>query len=120
MTQDPLKACPAPKLVKSEGKIEWDLPAGVLFNLVRAFVPFPGSYTFLNRERLVIEQAALLDTDDIGEEPATVLAVTDEGFDVQCGRGTLRVLRVRPEGKKSMSGRDFANGRNLQKGMKFA
>jgi methionyl-tRNA formyltransferase len=83
-------------------------------------VPFPGSYTFLKGERLVIEQAVLLDTDGIGEEPATVLAVAEEGFDVQCGRGALRVLRVRPEGKKSMSGRDFANGRSLQKGMKFA
>ncbi len=117
--QDDSLATAAPKLVKSEGKIVWTMPARVIYNMVRAFKPFPGTYAFLDGARIGIEAAACLDDGDNAGEPGTALAVTPRGFDVQCGSGVLRVLAVRPEGKKSMSGRDFANGRNLVKGTKF-
>jgi methionyl-tRNA formyltransferase len=117
--QDNTKACKAPKLVKSEGRIDWNMPARTLFNKIRAFIPFPGTWAFLNNERLVVEQAALIDMNDSSGEPGSVLAVTENGFDVQCGLGSIRILRVKPEGRNSMTGRDFANGRNLQKGTKL-
>jgi methionyl-tRNA formyltransferase len=117
--QDPSQASRAPKLVKSEGKIVWDLPARAIYNMVRAFTPFPATYTFYDNARLNVEWAVPLDTGDAGEAPGTILAVTKEGFDVQCENSVLRVLRVKPEGKKRMTGREYANGRNLGKGMKF-
>lgn len=121
--QDASLATPAPKLVKSEGKIRWDLPARTIYNMVRAFTPFPGTYTFLNGERVNVEKAAVhagaFDAGG-GASSGTILAVSGEGFDVRCGTDVLRVMVVKPEGKKSMSARDFANGRNLEKGMKFA
>ncbi len=33
--------------------------------------------------------------------------------------GSLDLIEVRPEGKKRMSGRDFANGARIRPGMRF-
>jgi methionyl-tRNA formyltransferase len=117
--QDETLAGAAPKLVKSEGKIVWDRSASAICNMVRAFVPFPGTYAFLEGSRVGIESAVPVDGGDRAGGPGTVLAVTKDGFDVQCGTGVIRVLRVKPEGKKSMPARDFANGRGIKKGMRF-
>jgi methionyl-tRNA formyltransferase len=117
--QDGSQASTAPKLKKSEGKIDWDRQARDIYNTVRAFNPFPATYSFLDGTRINIEMAVPLDTGDSAEVPGTVLAVMPEGFDVQCRDSSLRVLRVKPEGKKSMSSRDFALGRHLVKGMKL-
>lgn len=109
------QACPAPKLVKAEGALQWSQPAQMIFDKVRAFKPFPGTWTFLNEQRFVVEEMRILDSADV-DNPGTILSIAPDGFDVACGNGVVRILRVKPEGKKSMSARDFANGRNIQKG----
>jgi methionyl-tRNA formyltransferase len=40
-------------------------------------------------------------------------------FDVQCGKGHLRVLEVKPEGRTTMSVHDFLLGVKLTEGMKL-
>jgi methionyl-tRNA formyltransferase len=118
LKQDETMATPAPKLSKEEGKINWDLPAGTLFNMVRAFKPFPGTYTIFEGKRLSIERTVLVDVQSIGS-PGTVCGIVPDGFDVQCKIGRLRVLDVKPEGKASMSARAFVIGRKIQPGIKF-
>jgi methionyl-tRNA formyltransferase len=109
------QACPAPKLVKAEGALQWSQPAQVLYDKVRAFKPFPGTWTFLNGQRLVIEEMRVMDS-SIADSPGAILSIASDGLDIACGKGVVRILRVKPEGKKSMSATDFANGRNIQKG----
>jgi methionyl-tRNA formyltransferase len=116
--QDETMATPAPKLSKEEGKINWDLPARTIFNQVRAFKPFPGTYTIFEGKRLSIERAALADSESVGTAGA-ICTVTSEGFDVQCKIGRLRILEVKPEGKSSMSAQAFALGRKFEPGTKF-
>lgn len=119
MQQDETLASPAPKLSREEGKIDWNLPARTIFNRVRAFKPFPGTYTFLNGNRLHIERAVLIDKgNDL--PPGTICDVGSEGFDVQCAEGRLQVLEVKPEGKASMNARAFAVGRKIRPPMRFA
>jgi methionyl-tRNA formyltransferase len=118
MQQDEKLATPAPKLSKEEGKIDWNLPARTIFNMVRAFKPFPGTYTFFEGNRLLIERAVLIDNGN-GLSPGTICDIGSEGFDVQCAEGRLRVLEVKPEGKASMSARAFAVGRKIRPPMKF-
>jgi len=118
--QDATQATPAPKLTKSEGKIVWDTPARTLYNTIRAFTPFPGTYSFVNGQRFAVEWAMpVVDPGNAREDPGTVLSVVPDGFDVQCRASVLRVMTVRPEGKKSMGGRDFAMGRNIGKGTRL-
>lgn len=118
--QDHTAACPAPKLVKAEGKIQWNMHSRSLFNMIRAFKPFPGTFTFLDGIRISIEWGVPLDDEKTTFETGAVCGITHEGFDVQCRESRLRVLSVKPEGKKIMSACDFLNGWRIRIGTKFA
>jgi methionyl-tRNA formyltransferase len=120
-TQDGTLACGAPKLTKAEGRINWNRPAMEIFNMIRAFKPFPGAQTFLDDLRITVEWGVVAgERDAAAEAPGTVVAAPKDGFDVQCASGRIRVLLVRPEGKKTMTARDFANGRGIVVGTRFA
>lgn len=120
-TQDASRACGATKLAKAEGKINWSDAAPAIFNKVRAFKPFPGTYTFIDGTRIMVEWAAVSEhSGPQTEPPGTVVAMGKNGFEVQCGNGRLLVSEVKPEGRKSMAARDFAGGRGIDIGMRFA
>jgi methionyl-tRNA formyltransferase len=119
--QDGSRACGAPKLTKAEGRIDWNRPAQEIFNMIRAFKPFPGAYTFLHDARVTLEWGVVAgEKDPRTEAPGTVVAVARDGFNVQCASGRIRVLLVRPEGRKTMAAGDFANGREIGAGTRFA
>jgi methionyl-tRNA formyltransferase len=110
LKQDEALASPAPKLTKEEGRIDWNLSAGTIFNRMRAFKPFPGTFTFFGGHRVHIEWASIIDNES-SLPPGTICGVSEDGFDVRCGEGMLRVLEVKPEGKASMSAKAYALGR---------
>jgi methionyl-tRNA formyltransferase len=90
------------KLLKREhGLIDWSLPAMTIERMVRAYDPWPGTYTMEHNARLKILGVSLL------EKP---------GYPIKmCGDGQMLWLtRVQPEGKSAMDGQDYARGRNRQ------
>ncbi len=102
-------ACYAHKLVKDEGHIDWTGNAADIERLVRAFNPWPGTYTDLDSQRIRIHAATVLDEDS--QQPAgTVLRREREGIDVACGTGTLRISRVQLPGSRAQSVNDLING----------
>jgi methionyl-tRNA formyltransferase len=119
LTQDETQACRAPKLRKEEAAIDWDLPAAVIFNKIRAFKPFPGTWTNLHGKRLGIEWAQPV-LQDAGQPAGRICRVSAEWFEVACRESRLRILEVKPEGKKSMSSQAFMHGTKLQEGMTLA
>lgn len=56
-------ACYASKLSKTEGHIDWATDATAIERLVRAFNPWPGTYTDLGDQRIRIHEARALVTD---------------------------------------------------------
>ena len=116
--QDASQAIGAPKLSKAEGTINWNRPARELFNMVRAFKPFPGAYAFLEKNRLNIEWALPLDASG-NDVPGVICSVAADNFDVQCLNSLLRIVEVKPEGKKNMSAKAFMLGRKISAGMRF-
>ncbi len=117
--QSDTAASKAPKLKKSEAVINWELSAVAIFNKIRAFKPFPGTVTFIDNNRLGIEWALPL-TDCRTHAPAgTVITTAEQSFDVQTSDGVLRVLYVKPEGRRSMTAGDYLRGARLEKGFRF-
>jgi methionyl-tRNA formyltransferase len=117
--QDPMLAIKAPKLTKAEARIDWRMPASAIFNRIRAFKPFPGTHTMLEGRRIGIEWALPLDEEITALEPGTIARVDSESFIVQCGKGRLRILEVKPESKATMSVSAFLHGHQLIKGARF-
>lgn len=113
LKQDNSLASKAPKLKKEEAQINWELSSEQIFNKMRAFKPFPGTFTLFNGKRLGIQWAQKLNG-KTGNHAGTVICVTRDYFDVQCGVGILRVLKVKPEGRKEMDVRDFLAGTEIK------
>ncbi len=116
--QDNTEASPAPKLRKEEGLVDWKRSSGEIFNQIRAFKPFPGTYTRFSGKNLHIEWARPTEP-DISREPGTVCQITNDGFSVCCGEGALEIQRLRPEGSRSMEAGAFVRGYHLEEGQKL-
>jgi methionyl-tRNA formyltransferase len=122
--QDDSRATYAPKLTKSEGRIDWNQPAETIHNLVRGLQPWPLVVSRLGELRLLIirterigDSAAFTGAVDEDARPGSILKAEADGLVVLCGdRTALRVLEVQPEGKRLMSVRDFLAGHRVQPG----
>ncbi|RZA16948.1 MAG: methionyl-tRNA formyltransferase, partial [Lysobacteraceae bacterium] len=99
----------AHKLDKAEARLDWNRPARVLADKVRAFNPWPVAEAMLAGERLRIHGAVALDEADLAT-PGTVLRASREGVDVACGEGALRILALQRDGGRAMSAADALNG----------
>lgn len=103
----------ARKLTKEDGRLDWNQPATVLRNRIRAFTPWPGAYAFLPGDpprRLKIHEARVAG----GEGPAgTVLPAPAGGLVVACGDGALELLVVQPEGGRRMTAAEFLAGHRV-------
>lgn len=94
-------------LRKEDGRLDWQLPARELWLRVRAFQPWPGTFTVF-RGRLLkvleVESAA-------GRTPPGVVVGVGGGAAVGTGEGILRLLRVQLEGKRPLDIEEFLRGR---------
>ncbi|MEK7348793.1 MAG: methionyl-tRNA formyltransferase [Candidatus Eisenbacteria bacterium] len=128
--QDHDRATYAPKLKSADALLSFTDAAELLARRVRAYTPEPGAWLDLESGRLVVLEASAGDAAGALANPAaprgldplpapagTVRAIDRaRGLGVACGRGTLWLKRVRPAGRKEMSGADYANGARLTTG----
>lgn len=112
--QDEALATYAGKLDKAEGRLDWFKPAAQLAREVRAFNPWPVSFTSLAGQPLRIWQAEAREGETAA--PGAVLAAGRAGIDVATGEGVLRLLRVQRAGGKPLSAADFLNAQPLAAG----
>ncbi|MGP9832100.1 methionyl-tRNA formyltransferase [Marinobacter sp. NSM] len=99
----------AHKLSKEEGHIDWSRSAIEIERLIRAFNPWPGTFTDLGEQRIRLHQASALDQSS-DKLPGTVISREREGVEVACGTGTLKVTSVQLPGSKAQSITDLING----------
>ena len=108
----------AQKVNKTEALIDWRQDAAQVSRLVRAFNPWPIAETRFNGAQLRIWGAAARASADAPltaafATPGTVLAATDDGIDVACGGGVLRILRLQLAGRKALAPGEFIKGQRL-------
>lgn len=85
-------------LSREDGLLDLNKPASELERLIRAYTPWPGTYTIYQGKRLKILRAHVGTTEE-------------NAFHLVCGNGSSLVLdEVQPEGKKPMNGDAFARG----------
>jgi methionyl-tRNA formyltransferase len=112
--QDPALATRAPKLHPEEGRLDWDLPATVLHNRIRAFNPAPGCWTEAHTLETGMVRLKIWRTRDLGRNldvPAGELELLPEGgVGVSCLDGALELVEVQAEGKPRRTGLDWFHG----------
>lgn len=104
--QDDARASRAPKITHDDAAIDWALEPRRIVNLVRAMNPRPGAHTTFRGRRLGVWRASAADATG---EPGVVLEAGDR-LVVGAGGGAVLLEEVQPEGKRRMSGAEFARG----------
>jgi methionyl-tRNA formyltransferase len=106
----------APKLDKSEARIDWTRPAVEIWRKIRAFNPFPGALARFGGEDVKIWRAQLAMTDGT---PGEILAVGDQGILVACGQGSVQILELQRAGARRLAAGEFLRGQRLNPGERF-
>lgn len=124
--QDEALATYAGKITAEQERINWQLPAAALHNLVRGLTPDTSAYTCFAEAadkdaRLKIWQTELADGEATNAAPGQVIAADKKGLLVAAGSGVIRLVTVQPPGKGQMKAADWWRGRrDLQEsGLKF-
>jgi methionyl-tRNA formyltransferase len=112
--QDHSLATLAPKLHAEDERIDWNRPARVLHNLIRALSPRPGAWCpiYLGDEekRLKIKRTRVAAQESQELSPGSVITLDKHRCIIACKEGALELLEVQLEGKKPMPVSEFLKG----------
>lgn len=108
-------ATKAPRLNKSDGRVDWTRAAIEIKNQIRAFQPWPGTFTTWQQDgkpeqRLIIHQATVAADQESKAEPGAVIVSDKTDLVIQTGVGQLSLDIVQPAGKKPMPIADYLRG----------
>lgn len=110
----------APKLVKTEGLVDWSSSATAIHNLIRGLWPWPHAFSYLANMRYILHRSRLSPLTPAADPGTIVAASALEGLHVACGHGTaIELLDVQLEGKRVMSARDAMAAKVLIAGARF-
>jgi methionyl-tRNA formyltransferase len=114
------KASYAPILKKEDGKIEWSRTAEQIYNRMRGFAPWPGTYTTFRGQRCHLWGRPERGSATEGRTaPGEIVPSTKEVYAV-CGEGTcLRLESVQLEGRKRISAQEFSIGARFAPAERF-
>lgn len=108
--QDHKLATPAPKLFKENTRIDFTRPALEVHNLIRGLSPFPTAWCIYDGKKMNVYRS--LTDGDMKLKPGE-LHFDDGKLLVGCGDKPVELKSVQLPGKRKMSGKDFANGYDL-------
>jgi methionyl-tRNA formyltransferase len=106
--QNEAEATYAPVLKKEDGLIAWSRSAQQIYNRLRGFTPWPGSYTIFRGQQLLLLSARVA---DVSHAPPGTLHIDKRSLFAGCGENSsLELLELQIGGKKRMSAEAFLNG----------
>jgi methionyl-tRNA formyltransferase len=118
--QDHSRASLAPRLKKEQGKIDWTKEAAAIDRMVRAFSPWPGAYTFLRGQRIIIHAGSALAGSASCQWSGRVIKIEKQGPVVGCGgESSFLIERLQRENKKELDAPSFLRGMKINAGDVF-
>lgn len=102
----------APRLEKQQAEIDWNRSPAQLLREIRAFNPWPVSYSCIDGASLRLWRARVA-SGGIAQTPGQVIAHDRQGVYVSCAGGVLQVTELQFAGRKRCSAAEALNGRNL-------
>lgn len=116
LAQDPALVSYIPKLDRDHGRIDWHQPAAAIERRIRAYHPWPGTFTTAiedgtARRLKVFPFTRVLDTRLAPGE----IAADGGKLVVGCGTGALELLEVQPESGRRMAAAEYLRGRKPER-----
>lgn len=107
--QDDQMATYAPRLTKQDGLIDWTQSAVEIERQIRAYSPWPSTYTFGPRGQIKILEVEIAGESGQNLEAGTVFESQRKPL-VSTGAGVVSLVTVQPSGKRAMSAEAMING----------
>ncbi len=104
----------APKIKKKDALVTWSLPALKLHRQIKAFNPWPVSYSWLKDKRFRIWDAELSNHDNLNHSPGTIVEIRNKDILVSTGEKMLALTQVQLEGRKKTTAVEFSRGYDCQ------
>ena len=118
--QDHEKATYLKQIRKEDGIIDFSKDAVFIERQIRACIPWPSAYTYLNGKMFKIWKAR---TDEAlkapDAKPGMVVYADRKKILIKTGAGCLEPVQVQLEGKKRMDAEDFLRGARIETGTVF-
>ncbi|MDA8789237.1 methionyl-tRNA formyltransferase [bacterium] len=99
--QDDSQSTYARKIDKSEALIDWSMSAQEISRRVRAFNPFPATFSHIGGDRVKVWGASATDKQS-NNSAGAIIHADAEGILVQTGRGQLLITEIQLAGKSKM------------------
>lgn len=118
----------APKLLREDGRIDWNQPAFQVARKIRAYHSWPGTFTIYPSVHKGVDKALkIYPPVDVftrykkpsGCRPGMVLESGPEGMIVSCGGsrgGAIRIMTMQPAGARKMNAESFFAGHRIMPG----
>ena len=108
--QDDNEGTYAKKILKNETKITWSDHVEKIHRQIRAFNPWPGAFTFMEKNEKKI-RIKIIESEILKNKKTKYSFGTCFGeLFIQCNQGCLKIKKIQPEGKKIMQTNEFLNG----------
>jgi methionyl-tRNA formyltransferase len=104
--QDSAQATSAPKLNRDDGKIDWNESAEAIERKIRAYNPWPGTFTEIAHLKLKVFAAHVV---KVNSNPGTIVDFTKE-IVIAAKTDALSLTEVQMEGRNRMSAAEFLRG----------
>jgi methionyl-tRNA formyltransferase len=102
----------APKIEKSETRIDWSKPWRKVHDHCRGLSPFPGAWFAIDGGASRIKVLRTTRGEGSGE-PGTVL---DDALTIACGDGSVRIVELQRSGRQPMQAEEFLRGTPMRQG----
>ena len=110
----------AHKVDKAHALVDWASSAQLIERRVRAFNPAPGAWTELDGAVVKLWRTEVGGSPrPPGALPGTILSLDENGLDVACGEGVLRLRELQRAGGKRMETAAFLRGTPIKPGLRF-
>ena len=108
--QNNLEATYAKKILKSEGKIDWNETGEEIIGKINGLNPIPGAWFIYNGERYKILKA------ELGNKKGNPGIVSNDNLEVFCKFNSLKIIEIQREGKKLQKINEFLLGSQIKQG----
>ena len=108
--QNNLEATYAKKILKSEGKINWNETGEEIIGKINGLNPIPGAWFIYNGERYKILKA------ELGNKKGNPGIVSNNNLEVFCKFNSLKIIEIQREGKKLQKINEFLLGSQIKQG----
>ena len=108
--QEDANATYAKKILKSEGKIDWNNSADNIIGKINGLYPSPGAWFIFNGERYKILEAK------IGHNHGDHGIVLNDNLEIGCKDKSIQIISIQREGKTPKKVKEFILGSSIKKG----